>query len=70
APVVVSLLKDTNSSCRSSALVYFWRVIPPESFEPYRALLQQSTNDPGQSVREWAEKVLEEKKPHSLARNL
>ena len=63
ASVVVGLLKDTNSSCRSSALVYFWRVVPPESFEPYRVLLQQSANDPDQSVREWAQKVLEEKKP-------
>ena len=63
APVVVRLLEDTNSSCRSSAMVFFWRVIPPESFEPYRPVAQRATNDLDQAVREWAQKLLEDKKP-------
>ena len=41
APSVVELLGDSQSNCRHAVLNYLWRVVPPESFEPFRAAVQR-----------------------------
>jgi hypothetical protein len=61
APAIVELLDDPESLCRSSALIYLSRAIPPEAFHPFRTKVQQATRDADQNVRELAEHVLREK---------
>jgi HEAT repeat protein len=60
-PMVLRLLDDQDDLCRSSALMFLHSGITSNEFAPYRAVVSPMTNDPSETVRIWAEKMLREK---------
>ena len=60
-PMVIRLLDDQDNHCRSTALIFLHFVVTSNEFAPYRNAVQQMTNDPDESVRDWSKIVLEEK---------
>ena len=61
-PHVARLLNDSEDLCRSSALMFLWRIVETNEFKPYAVAVKRLTNDTNSIVRSWAETVLEQKK--------
>ena len=59
-PMVLPLLDDHEELCRISALNFLRYVVVSNEFAPYRAKVQQMTNDSSELVRSTAEWVLRE----------